>query len=141
MYRVVKGWYICSESWVGMTLIFAVPLSCPAGQPLLPISHQPNQNQAEGGTPKIKVNPTQLSEQMDHPVHHIFFKSLSLFQAAPRSRARRIGGPEQIRRCRASDEVRWRQTSIFYSMPAAFSDSPISVCGLLLHDGTGGQFN
>ena len=37
-------------------------------QLLLPTSHQPKQIQAEGGTGKIKVNPTQLSEQMDHPV-------------------------------------------------------------------------
>ena len=51
-----------------MTLICNVPLFGPAAQPLLPISHQPKQNQAEGGTKKIKVNPTQLSDQMDYPV-------------------------------------------------------------------------
>ena len=32
------------------------------------MSHQPKQNQADDGTAQIKVNPTQLSEQMDHPV-------------------------------------------------------------------------
>ena len=54
--------------WVGLTLICYVPPSCPAAQPVLPISHQPKQNQAEGGTAEIKLNPTQLSKQMDHPV-------------------------------------------------------------------------
>ena len=52
-----------------MTLIYDVPLSCPSAQPVLPTSHQPKQNQAEGETAKIKVNPTQLSEQMDIPVN------------------------------------------------------------------------
>ena len=32
------------------------------------MSHQPGQNQADGGTAQIKINPTQLSDQMDHPV-------------------------------------------------------------------------
>ena len=69
--EVTTGWPIFSDSWVGsvgLTLIYVVPLSCPAVQPLLPTSHQPKQNQAEGGTAKVKVNPTQLSEQVDHPV-------------------------------------------------------------------------
>ena len=35
--------------------------SCPAGKPLLPISHQPRQNQADGGTARIKVKSTQLT--------------------------------------------------------------------------------
>ena len=54
-----------------MTLIRNVPPFGPAAQPLLPISHQPKQNQAEGGTNKIEVNPTQLSDQMDHPVNEL----------------------------------------------------------------------
>ena len=62
------GWFISSDSWVGLTLIYDVPLSCPAAQSFLPISHLPKQNQAEGGRAKIKVKPTQLSEQMDHSV-------------------------------------------------------------------------
>ena len=37
-------------------------------QPILPTSYQPKPQQAEGGTAKIKVNPTQLSDQMCHPV-------------------------------------------------------------------------
>ena len=37
-------------------------------QPSLPISHQPKRTQGEGGTAQIKVNPTQLSHQMGHPV-------------------------------------------------------------------------
>ena len=65
--RVVQGGP--SGRIVGwLTLICNVPPFGPAAQPLLPISHQPKQNQAEGGTNKIEVNPTQLSEQMDHPV-------------------------------------------------------------------------
>ena len=51
-----------------MTFICNVPPFGPAAQPLLPISHQPKQNKAEDGTNKIEVNPTQLSDQMDHPV-------------------------------------------------------------------------
>ena len=60
-----------SISWptsVGLTLIWGVPPSCPAAQPVLPISHQPRQNQAEGGTAKNKVNPTEVRQEMDHPV-------------------------------------------------------------------------
>ena len=62
------GWLIWSDSWVGLTLILDVPSSCPLAQPVLPISYQPKQNQAEGGKAQIKVNPTQISDQMDHPV-------------------------------------------------------------------------
>ena len=54
-----------------LTLICYVPPSCPAAQPLKPISYQPKQNQADGGTAKIKVNPTQLSNQMPLPVKDI----------------------------------------------------------------------
>ena len=66
------GWAICSDSWVG------VPSSCPAAQPVLPISNRPKQNQAEGGTVKIKANPTQLSEQMALPVRVYTFLDLLL---------------------------------------------------------------
>ena len=31
-------------------------------------THQPKQNPAEGGTAKIKVNPTQVRQEMCHPV-------------------------------------------------------------------------
>ena len=51
-------WGIHSDSWVGLTMIYDVPPSCPPAQPLLPISHQPMQNQAEGGPAKIKVSLT-----------------------------------------------------------------------------------
>ena len=54
--------------WFGLTLICYVSPSCPLAQPVLPISHQPKQNQADGGTDQIKINLTQLSDQMDHPV-------------------------------------------------------------------------
>ena len=50
-----------------LTLIWDVPPSCPAAQPVLPISHQPWQNQAEGGTAKIKVNPTEVRQEMSRP--------------------------------------------------------------------------
>ena len=43
-----------------MTLIWDVPHA----QPLLPISHKPRQNWAEDGTAQIKVNPTQVLQQM-----------------------------------------------------------------------------
>ena len=33
------------------------------------MSHQPRQKQAEGGTAKIKVNPTQVRQEMGHPVY------------------------------------------------------------------------
>ena len=47
-----------------MTWICSVPLA----QPILPISDQPKQNQAESGTANVKVNPTHLSVQMAQPV-------------------------------------------------------------------------
>ena len=49
------------------------PPFSPAAQPVLPISRQPRQNQAEGETEKIKDNPAQLSEQMPRTVD--FFAS------------------------------------------------------------------
>ena len=57
-YRVA---HLVRCSWVGLTLIGDVPPSCPT-------SHQPKQNQADGGTDQIKVSSTQLYNQMDHPV-------------------------------------------------------------------------
>ena len=56
------------RTWVGMTWICDVPPSCPAAQPVLPISHQPRQNQAKGGTAKINVNPTEVRREMGLPV-------------------------------------------------------------------------
>ena len=49
--------------WVDFDL--GVPPSCPAAQPLLPNSHQPNQNRADGGTLKIQVDPTQSTSRWD----------------------------------------------------------------------------
>ena len=63
------GWPISWQTWTGLTLIWDVPPSCPAAQPVLPISHQPRQSKAEGGTAKIKVNPTQIRQEMGHPVY------------------------------------------------------------------------
>ena len=62
------GRSIWSDSWVGLTRLCDVPPYCPLAQPVLPISHQPKPNQADGGTAQIKFNPTRLSGQMDHPV-------------------------------------------------------------------------
>ena len=69
-------WGIHSDSWVGLTFICGVPPSCPPDQPVMPIYHQPRQNQAEGGTrylggtAKIKVNSTQVCQETGHPVHN-----------------------------------------------------------------------
>ena len=62
------GWHISWWNSVRLTLIWDVSPSCPAAQPALPISHQPRQNQAEGGTAKILVNPTEVRQEMCHPV-------------------------------------------------------------------------
>ena len=51
--------------WVDFDL--DVPPFCLAAQPILPNSHLPKQNWAENGTLKIKVNLTQVSDQMKHP--------------------------------------------------------------------------
>ena len=69
IFNYVQGtWPISWRSLVGLTLIWDVPPPCPPAQPVLPISHQPRQNQAEGGTAKIKVNPTQVRQEMGLPV-------------------------------------------------------------------------
>ena len=54
-----------------MTLISDVPPSCALDQPFLPVSYQFKHNKAEG----TKVNPTQKSNQMDHPVFKMFPRS------------------------------------------------------------------
>ena len=58
---------ICSCTWVGLTDL-DVPLFYPFALPVLLHSHQPQQNQADGGTLRIQVNPTQVHEQMRDPV-------------------------------------------------------------------------
>ena len=50
--RTARRWSISSDSWAGLTLVYDVPPSCPAAQPLLPTAHQLKQNLAEGGTAK-----------------------------------------------------------------------------------------
>ena len=45
------------------------PLACPTGQPLLTNSYQARQKRADNGMLQIKVNTTQLHDQMKHPVH------------------------------------------------------------------------
>ena len=60
------GGHTSWRAWVGL-------LGCGMfhhlAQLVLPISHQPRQNRAEGGIAKIKVNPTQVLQEMCHPVH------------------------------------------------------------------------
>ena len=68
-----RGRSILSDSWVRLTSIYDVPSSSPLAQPFLPISHQPKQNQAKGGTAKLRVNPTQQSDQMWRPVINFLF--------------------------------------------------------------------
>ena len=57
MCSISTGWPISWWTWVGLTLIWDVPLSCPPAQPLLLNSNQPKQNRADSGTVKIQVNP------------------------------------------------------------------------------------
>ena len=66
--------------WIYFDL--GVPLSCPAAQPLLPNFHLPKQNLADGGTTKIKVNTTQVSGQMNHPVMLIRSRFLEILSFA-----------------------------------------------------------
>ena len=43
-FHFCTGWVICSNSWVGMTLVYNdVAPSCPGAPPVLSISHQPRQ--------------------------------------------------------------------------------------------------
>ena len=42
---------------------------CLSAKPILQKFHLPKQNWADGGMPKIKVNPTHVSDQMGHRVH------------------------------------------------------------------------
>ena len=68
MYRVSQQ----VSDWVGLTLIQMFLSSCPAALPTLPFSHQPKQNEADSGTAKIKVNPTQVGDLLGHPVLVLF---------------------------------------------------------------------
>ena len=54
VYRVRH--HVWDLGWVDFDFFF--PPSCSLAQPILPISHQPKQNQAAGGTNKKEVNPT-----------------------------------------------------------------------------------
>ena len=64
LYRVTH--LLANLGWADFDL--DVPPSCPAAHPLLPNSHQPEQNQADSGTVKIQVNPTQVLGQTNYPV-------------------------------------------------------------------------
>ena len=54
--------------WIDFHLEVPPCCTCLAAQLLLPNSHQPKQNWADSERTKIQVNPTQVSEQMKHPV-------------------------------------------------------------------------
>ena len=71
MYRVIH--LLVDLGWVDFDL--GVPPYCPAAQLLLPNSHQPKQNWSDGGTTKIKVNPTQVLGQMNHHVAYPLLES------------------------------------------------------------------
>ena len=64
----ITGWPITSRTWVGSTLVCIFHSSWPPALPILPISHQPKQNQADSGTSHIKFNPTQVRDVIGHPV-------------------------------------------------------------------------
>ena len=54
-------------------LVFYIPSSCPAPQPILPHFQLPKQNEAGCGTPKIIVNPTQVHNHLPNPVFVFLF--------------------------------------------------------------------
>ena len=62
---VRTGWHISCRTWVGLGMFhhFAHLLS-----QFCLLFHQPRHNQAEGGTTKIKVIPTEVGQEMCHPV-------------------------------------------------------------------------
>ena len=72
-YSVYLAWPISLDSWVEFDLRYITMLPACAK---FAHSHQSKQNLADGGTAKItdgkaskiKVNPAQLSDLMDHPV-------------------------------------------------------------------------
>ena len=62
-------------------VVLGVPPSWPPAQPLLPNSHQPMQNWADGGTTKIKVNPKNPGLRAEnHPVYKTFCSSRIRFR-------------------------------------------------------------
>ena len=65
---ISTGRGIWSQTWVGLTMILAVSPSCNTAMPILPDSYLPQQNMADGGTAKNKVNTNQVRYQMPHPV-------------------------------------------------------------------------
>jgi len=67
MYRVTH--LLANLGWVDLDL--GCYTLCPTAQPLLPNSHQPKQNRAEGGKAKIKINLTQVRQEMCHPVVYL----------------------------------------------------------------------
>ena len=69
------------SNWVGLTLISVFHLSCPATQPFLPHSHQPEQNLAE---PKSKsTQPSCQSDESPCNVEVIHPSSLQVNDISP----------------------------------------------------------
>ena len=61
-------WHVCWWTWVGLTLILAVPPSAWICLGWWEIGRTGWAAGKDGGTSKIKVNPTQVRQQMCHPV-------------------------------------------------------------------------
>ena len=78
-------------------MIWDVPPSCPAAQPVLPISHQLRQNQAEGGTAKINVNPTKVRQEMCYTVYCRFTAAALYIRAGHGRQAVREGEDQRGR--------------------------------------------
>ena len=73
-------------------------------KPFLPISHQPKQNLAEGGTNKISQPNPAISDQMYHPVVHHSHVAVSLLEVddgALREVERDLGHGHVVARRRA----------------------------------------
>ena len=73
MYRVLHQH--ADLGWVGLNIIWDFPPSYSVAQPFLPKFHLPKQNQADCGTAKIKANPTEVGELMEHPVNRMVLSS------------------------------------------------------------------
>ena len=130
-------------------------------QPLLPNSSQPRQNRTVSGTLKIQVNQTQMHKQTGHPVQSQQYASSCRRPSTTRPRFRATGRrtcrrrrrrrrrrsrarcppPSQSGRtlCRGwgrqtSGSIGKRQTSFFYGMTVAYSDSPPTLY-VVVHGG------
>ena len=63
-----NGRSIWWKTWFGLTMILSVSPPYHDAMPILPYSHLSQQNLADNGRAKNKVNPTKVYEQIPHPV-------------------------------------------------------------------------